>query len=225
MSTKKDAKPDEAVVFGGVPRVDLMPPEVAQGRRDARTRRTLGSLVLLVLALTAAGAIVASWWAGQAQQRLTDARNETLRLQQERLAYSEVTQLQSRIDAIIDQRQALAAGEVLWQDTVDPLLGIVIADGGVAQQVQIVGSAPGAEPLGVTGPLRQPRVASVTLEVQTPELPDGPGWLRSLASNPMVADASIDSIVGDPEAGYSTRITINVGENAYSGRFIEEETE
>lgn len=225
MSAKKDAKPDEAVVFGGVPRVDLMPPEVAQGRRDARTRRTLGSLVLLVLALTAAGAIVASWWAGQAQQRLTDARNETLRLQQERLAYSEVTQLQSRIDAIIDQRQALAAGEVLWQDTVDPLLAIVTADGGVAQQVQIVGSAPGAEPLGVTGPLRQPRVASVTLEVQTPELPDGPGWLRSLASNPTVADASIDSIVGDPEAGYSTRITINVGENAYSGRFIEEETE
>ncbi len=218
----KSARDAEAVVYGGVPRVDLMPPEVEQNRRDGRTRRALGALVLSVALIVVAGVAAAAWWSSQAQTRLTDAQNETLRIQQERLQFAEVTQVQARLETIQRQREELAATEILWQETLDPYLAIVGADGSV-EGITALGVAPGVEPLGVSGPLRSTRVASVGFTVLTPGVPDSAGWLRSMSGVDTFADASVDSITGDGENGYTTTITLNINEDAYSERFVPDE--
>lgn len=222
--SRREQRDHNALVYGGVPRAHLMPPEVELRRKDAARRRSLIALAGLVVVLTVAGIVGSFLYAGAAEQRLAEERRTTEQLLATQLEFSEVIQVRGQLASITDLRSQLAGVEVLWLESLTPYLA-VFSESELVDSLSFQGDAPAEPAIGVTGPLRSPRVATVTMVVLTTETPAPQLWLRAWEQLDTYADASIDSITL-LESGFETTVTINLNETALSQRFApEEETE
>lgn len=217
MSTR-DKADSGALVYGGVPRASLMPPEVAMRRKESARRRSLIALTALVAAVTVAGIVAAFLNAAAAEQRLAAERVLTEQLLAQQLEFTEVTQVRADLQIIADLRTQLGAVDVLWLDALAPYFR-PLGSGAAVDALTVISDAPAQPQLGVTGPLRQPRVATISLTVVTPAEPTPWLWLRAWEQIPTFADASIDRITLI-DAGYETVVTINLNAEALSGRFL-----
>lgn len=215
--SKRDRAETGALVFGGVPRANLMPPEVGLRRRDAVRRRTLVALCGLVLAATIGGVAASFLYAAAAEQRLADERRVTEQLIATQLEFAEVTQVRSEIQAISELRAQLGAVEVLWADVLTPYLA-VLGESDSVRSITVRSDAPAEPQLGTAGPLRQPRVATITLVITSTEAPTPWAWISAWQRLETYADASIDS-VNATDASVDTAITLNLNELALSNRF------
>ncbi len=209
MSRQQSRDASSALVYGAIPRAQLMPPEVALRRRESTRRRGLIALVALVLVLVVGGIVATHWLAASAQQRLEAERAVTQQLLAEQLEYIEVLGIQERLDAVVAQRAALAGVEVLWRDELQPYLSVLGSDE-VVEGLTVEGNAPFEPPLTQDGPLRAARSATALLTVATSDLPDPSRWLRAWEELEGYADASIDSIAFDEEGRYLTIVTLNL---------------
>lgn len=218
--SKRDKADAGALVFGGVPRARLMPPEVAFRRKESARRRSLVALTALVAAVTVAGIVGAFLAAAAAEQRLAEERRLTEQLLAQQLEFSEVTQVRADLQIIADLRQQLGVVDVLWLDALAPYFS-PFTDGSSVQALTVSGDAPAQPQLGVTGPLREPRVATISMTVVTPGQPTPWLWFRAWEQIPTFADASIDRITLS-DSGYDTVVTINLNAEALSGRFAED---
>ena len=203
MSRQQSRDASSALVYGAIPRAQLMPPEVALRRRESSRRRGLIALVAVVLVLVVGGIAAA------AQQRLEAERAITQQLLAEQLEYVEVLGIQDRLDAVVAQREALAGVEVLWRDELQPYLAALDSNE-IVEAIATEGNRPFEPPLTQEGPLRSARSATVLLTVATNDLPDPSRWLREWQQLEGFADASIDSIALDGEDGYLTIVTLNL---------------
>ena len=221
--SRRDQRDQGALVYGGIPRANLMPPEVALRRKESARRRGLIVLAGAVVAVTVAGVVGSYLYAGAAEQRLADERRTTEQLLATQLEYVEVTQIRSQLQSVIDVRRQLAGVEVLWREQLAPYLAVLSATE-IVDSLTFESNSP-AEPLiGVTGPLRQPRVATVTMIILTVEPPAPQRWYRAWERLETFADASIDSVTL-LQSGYETTVTINLNDVALSQRFGTEEEE
>lgn len=221
--SRRDQRDQGALIYGGIPRADLMPPEVALRRKDLARRRGLLVVAGAVVAATVAGVVASFLYAGAAEQRLAEERRVTEQLLATQLEYSEVVIIRSQLGAITDVRAQLSGVEVLWAESFAPYLA-VFSPAEVVDSLDFFSNSP-AEPLiGVEGPLRAPRVASATIVVRTATLPNPQAWVRAWEDIDTYADASIDSITLLQE-GYDTTVTINLNETALSQRFGAEQEE
>jgi type II secretory pathway pseudopilin PulG len=209
MSRQQSRDASSPLIYGALPRAQLMPPEVALRRRESSRRRGLIALVAVVLVLVVGGIVATYWLAAAAQQRLEAERAVTQQLLAEQLEYVEVLGIQERLEAVVAQRDALAGVEVLWQDELQPYLAVLDSNE-VVEAVNAEGNTPFEPPLAQQGPLRSARSATVLLTVATVELPDPSRWLRAWEQLEGYADASIDSISLDEELGYLTVVTLNL---------------
>lgn len=219
--SRRGVRESGALVYGMVPRAHLMPPAVAIQRKERGRRRSLISLTIVVLAATVAGVVGSSLFAADAEARLAQERRTTEQLLATQLEFTEVTLVRGQTQSITDVRNQLATLEVLWRDTVNPYLG-VLGDDEVVETLTFSSNAPARPPIGTTGPLREPRVATISMVVVTTELPAPQVWFRQWQLIDTYADASIDSITLQQQ-GYKTTITINLNDLALSQRFAEEE--
>lgn len=219
--SRRDSGDSAALIFGGVPRASLMPPEVELRRKERGRRRGLIAATIGVLALTVTGVVGSYLFAAAAEQQLNDARITTEQLLATQLEYSEVIQVQNQIAAVNGVRSTLSAVEVLWQPTLAPYLAVFSADE-IVESVSFSGDSPAEPPLGVDGPLREPRVATVSVVITTALQPEPWRWFQAWEKIDTFADASIDSIVQLGE-GHETRLTLNLSESALSQRFSAEE--
>lgn|GEM_PF-3470272 len=210
-----------ALIYGAVPRADLMPPEVAIRRKESARRRGLVSLMLLVLLIVVGGIVASNFAAAQAEQRLADERALTQQLLTEQLEYVEVQRIQTRLVAVDAQRASIAGVDVAWRDVLEPYLDVLggddIIDGVVASS-----NVPFEPPLALEGPLRVPRSATVELSILSSSMPDPDRWIRAWESESTFADASIDSIALEPGEGWLTVLTLNLSREALSPRAAEE---
>ncbi|MER3387884.1 MAG: hypothetical protein RIA38_01200 [Microcella pacifica] len=209
MSRQQSRDASSALVYGAIPRAQLMPPEVALRRRESSRRRGLIALVAVVLFLVVGGIVATHWLAAAAQQRLEAERAITQQLLAEQLEYVEVLGIQDRLDAVVAQREALAGVEVLWRDELQPYLAALDSNE-IVEAIATEGNTPFEPPLTQEGPLRSARSATVLLTVATNDLPDPSRWLREWQQLEGFADASIDSIALDGEDGYLTIVTLNL---------------
>lgn len=215
--SKRDKSESGALVYGGVPRANLMPPEVAIRRKEAAQRRSLLALGALVAAVTVAGVVASFLYAAAAEQRLADERRITEQLLATQLEFADVTQVRANIQAITDLRAQLGGVEVLWADVLAAYL-VVFSETDTVETLTVRGDAPAQSQLGTNGPLRLPRVANVTLTIASSEAPSPWAWIRAWERLDTYADASIDSVSAS-EGAYQTVLTLNVNESALSGRF------
>lgn len=215
--SRRDGRETGALVYGGVPRAHLMPPEVAMQKKERGRRRGLVTAVIAVIALTVAGIVGSTFIATASEAQLAAERRTTEELLATQLQFAEVTQVRGQLQSITDVRAQLAAVEVLWRESVTPYLAVLSA----AEQVESLGfrsDAPAEPALGVTGPLRAPRTATIRLVITTVEVPTPYTWFRSWEKIDTFADASIDSITSQQD-GYETAVTINLNDLALAQRF------
>ena len=220
--SRRDGRQRDAgsLVYGGVPRVDLMPPEVAIRRREAGVRNSLIAGVVVVVLLVAGGVAASVWFAAQAEDRLAAERQLTEELLATQLQYSEVRSVQSQINQIVQQRDELLTVDLLWRDEIAPYLAPL--GGATVDAISVSSNAPFSTPLGLDGPLRAPRVATVSFSVSTDGVPEAAAWLRAFALVETYSDASIDTVVAE-DGGYLSTITLNLNELALSERLITDE--
>ncbi len=215
--SKRDKADAGALVYGGVPRARLMPPEVAMRRKESARRRSLIALTALVAAVTVAGVVASFLNAAAADQRLAAERLLTEQLLAQQLEFTEVTQVRSDLQIIADLRTQLGTVDVLWLDALAPYFR-PLGSGALVDGLTVISDAPAQPALGISGPLRQPRVATISMTIVTPEEPTPWLWFRAWEQLPTFADASIDRITLI-DAGYETVVTINLNAEALSGRF------
>ena len=112
---------------------------------------------------------------------------------------------------------------MLWADLIAAVRSS-LPEGVLIQSATMKARAPWEPALEPAGPLRQPRVATVTIVITSPTILDATAIVRSLVNVPGFADATPDSVT-EADGLYSTTVTLNVNEKALSNRFADDSTE
>jgi len=219
MSRREQREPG-TLTYGAIPRAALMPPEVELRRKESSRRRGLLGAAVAVVVITIAGVVGSFWVAAVAEAQLAEERRLTEQLLATQAEFAEVLQVQRQLQSISGVRTQLAGVEVFWRDSLTPYLS-VFAAGEVVDSLTLEGEAPAEPVLGLTGPLRAPRVATVTMVIVTAESPQPQLWYRAWEQIETYADASIDSITLLQDV-FETRVTINLSDGALSQRFSTE---
>lgn len=207
------------LVVGGIPRIDLLPPEVRARLRSRTLRRGLGLLVVVVVAATAAGTALAVLNAGASAGALAAEQARTQDLLAQQVEFVEVTQLANAKAGIEQARLVGSSTEILWPAYVEAINATLPA-GSVVGTLTVTASSPITLVAQPALPLQLPRVATVQLTVNAPDLATVSAWISRLPGLPGFADATLTSI--EPgEAGVKANVTINVTDAAFANRFIE----
>jgi hypothetical protein len=205
------------LVLGGEPRVILLPPKFALADRARAMRRysILGLVILLVI--VAGGYAYASYRNSFAGEALDAVQAQTQSIAVDQKKYAEATSV-ARLVSDITQAEAVSAStEVLWAGLIDAASGS-IPPGTTLDSAVMTVPAPWEAALVPAGPLRQPRVATLSIVIASSTVPDAITIARSLDQVPGFADSTPDSIELK-EGVYKTTVTLNVNEDALSGRF------
>jgi Tfp pilus assembly protein PilN len=216
----KAGKPVKAVlVIGGMPRVDLLPPEIHKERAAGATRRRLliglVGVVLIAIAGTAASTVLAT----QAQTQLADEQSRTASLLAEQSKYLEVRSVQAQVGLVQAAQQVAVSTEIDWKAYLNAVQA-TLPKSVTIDTVKVDSASPVAVYAQPTGPLQGPRVATITFTAKSKALPDVPTWLDALTTLPGFADALPGSVNLDTAAQvYTVDITVHVNDAAYSKRF------
>lgn len=179
-----------------MPRVNLLPPEILEGRRLRRTKVVLGgSLVLVVAGLVGAYALQVSA-THKAQDELDAAQAEHATLVQAQAKYADVPRTIRAIDAAETTRELAMANDVEWYRTLTNIsltqpsnvwltkltLQVSTPAAPAATGTAATGSAPAAAGIG-----------TVTAEGSAIDHPDVATWLDTLGGQPGMTDAYFSS--------------------------------
>ena len=213
----------KSLVLGGEPRVFLLPPEAAQ-REKARGARRL-SILLLVLVIVAVGAGYGYAFSlnTTAQGALAEAQSQSAALVKQRKQYSKATAVAAKVTDVTDAKTLGASTEVLWSDLISAVRGS-LPEGVLIESATMKARAPWEPEMLPAGPLREPRVATLTFVISSPTILDATAIVRSLVDVPGFADATPDSVT-EADGIYSTTVTLNVDKKALSNRFATDSKE
>jgi hypothetical protein len=207
MSARRDD-----VIIGASPRAHLLPPELAIAARARVIHRLLLLMVVAVLIVTGAGVVEAYRVAGVAKAALDDERAVTTSLLGQQTKYTSATDLDALVTAVTAATDYGVSTAVDWNAFIDELED-ALPKGVNLDSVAPMANAPWEAPLGVTGPLRVDRVATLQLQVSSSKMLPITEWVRAVDTLPGFADSSIDGWRLEQEK-YITTITLNLGAGA-----------
>jgi hypothetical protein len=213
----------DSLILGGEPRVFLLPPEAALREKARGMRRLSVLLLVLVIVLVGAGYGWAFYKNADAQGALASSQAQTKSLVTQRQKYAKATTVASRVSDVEASKKLGASTEVLWADLINSVRSS-LPEGVLIESATMKARAPWEPELEPAGPLRQPRVATVTIVISSPTILDATAIVRSLVNVPGFADATPDSVT-EADGLYSTSVTLNVNEKALSNRFADDKTE
>jgi Tfp pilus assembly protein PilN len=217
------------VSWATVPRVNLLPVAIVQGRRFKRTQRMLGLIVLTGVVAAGAGVFVAQRDVSTANDELSAAQSQVSVLTTQAAKYAAVPTVLAKVQAAQKARTSVMGTDVLWYRFLSDLDGALPA--GVTQDSvtltlsQASGStttpaATGAGPLTVSG------LGILTVTGEAPEYPAISAWLDSLDAVTGVASPSLTSATkSDSSSGGTTikySVTAVITEAALSHRYDKE---
>jgi Tfp pilus assembly protein PilN len=209
-------------IGGGLPQVNLLPPEVRSARGLRATKRVLG--VSLVVALVAAVGVsgVAKVAEGSARNDLSRAQDDTLRLQREQSKYAELPRVKSALFAAQGVRQLAMSTDVQWKSYLDAIAAVLPANVSVTSyQVTLGGPAPaGAAP---AAPGATPPAGTIKFNGSSLTMPDTAAWVDALNSVPGFANAWVSSATiaesADKRTYYTVSASVDVTSAAFSHRY------
>ena len=118
--------------------------------------------------------------------------------------------------------QALLVGsstEILWPAYMEAV-GATLPPGTAISTLTVTGSSPIALVAQPALPLQVPRVATVVISVNAPDLATVSAWISRLPDLPGFADATLNSITPG-EGGVLANVTLNITVAAFANRFVE----
>ncbi len=209
-------KPANGIVIGGVPRADLLPPEIQQDEVAKRQRRNLLALFVLVafLVIVAYGAVSVQSLA--ANVALTEAEQRGNDLIAEQGEYSEVRQVQGRLVAGRGQLVAASAAEVQW----GTFLGAVQARLPEGSSFDSVTASLTALTGASTSPIYESGVYTIDMVVYAPTATSASAFRSGLESLPGYLNAQ-SKLITDVDAPYAYSLTVSLNADVLWGRYFE----
>jgi Tfp pilus assembly protein PilN len=213
---------NDALVIGGEPRVNLLPPEVRRERAATTLRRRLGIGVVGLLAVMIVGTGGATVMAIQAQAQLRDEQSRTTALLAEQTRYIEVRKVQNEVSLVQAAQQVGVSTEIDWKKYLESVQATLPGSVGI-DTVAVDSASPLSIYAQATTPLQGARVATVGFTARSSVLPDVPAWLNALATLPGFADALPGSVTLQDGGVYQVSITMHINDAAFAKRFSPKE--
>jgi Tfp pilus assembly protein PilN len=222
MSLMTETKAD--VTLGSLPRVNLLPPEIAETRRFRRIQVGLGGAVLGAVGIVALLYVGAASSVSSAQTEFDSANAKHATLQAETVKYKDVTAVYARAAAAQAMLTQAMGEEVRYSQFLNDL-SLTVPENVWVKNVTFAQSG-GAAPAGAAAPaaagLSTPGIGSVTFTGVGFSHDDVAVWLESLATQKGYANPYFTS---STEALLGSRKTVNFTSTAtltsaaYSGRY------
>ncbi len=212
------------VSWATVPRVNLLPVTIIEGRRLRRTKQLLGLMVFVGVLIAGAGTYLAQREVSAAKADLSTAQSQVVALQSEVSKYSAVPAVVSQVEAAQAARTEVMGQDVLWYQFMTDLAGALPA--GVTQDSITVSlapktqtSAPGATALNPAG------VGTLTISGNAQVYQEISAWLDALSKVNGVSSPALTSAAKSVDNGASVvkySITAVVSDAAFSHRYDKE---
>ncbi len=176
-----------------VPRVNLLPPEIAQERQLRRTQAILGLVVVGVLGAVGAGYLLASAGADSAADGLATEQKRTVTLNAEASKYAEVPRTLAQVESAQNARSTAMASDVLWSPYLDDLALTYPKDVWITDLTATVGAPAGAAAASglPADPLTRSGIGTITVLGTGKVHSDVSAWLDVLAGTEGFADPSL----------------------------------
>ena len=208
--------------IGGSPRVDLLPPEVAQRTKDQSALSWSLLLLVAVIGLIVVGVAFAALRNTTAQAALTTAQSQGAAIVAEQLDYVEIREVNQSIEFIEAARIAGTSTEIDWVAVLAEFAPVMPPDTTVwAFNAHAPDPwTPSATPSGL---LRAPLAGSITVTLRSTSVDAIARFATAVKQLDIVADASFDTITTD--AYIDGVVTVNLNELALAHRFVDEEAQ
>jgi Tfp pilus assembly protein PilN len=175
--------PSEAVTSTRVdwapsPKVNLLPPEIVDGRRLAGLKKLLGGGLLVVVVACAGAGAWAQAGVSSAQTNLDAVHTRGTVLQSEQAKYVQVPRILGLIDTAAAAREKAMADDVLWYGFLSDLS--LTTPTGVSLQTLEMTIDGSAAPGSATDPLTPTGLGQVTFTGKAQHFPDVAAWLEAV---------------------------------------------
>jgi Tfp pilus assembly protein PilN len=210
---------ESRLVLGGVPRVNLLPPEVGQAAKARSLRAGLSLLVVAAMVVVGAGYGLASLHAANSNARLDAANAQTQTLLAQVKKYVEVRQVTGDLKLATAARQVGSSTEIDWRSYLQSIAGSLPL-GTTIVKFDATSSSPIAEFAQPTVPLQGERIAELKFDATSDSLPDVQAWLNALAKLTGFVDAAPGKVILSDDGTYQATITMHVNEQALANRFV-----
>ena len=200
-------------------RVNLLPPEIEQAKRSARTRSGFVGLAILSVLVVVVATGVTVFLAAAAQARLLAAQNETIQILQQQNEFVEARTLAQRVETVKAAQLTGTLTEIEMQALIRAVDATLPA-GALITSFAIDSGTPIEDFPLPSSPLERPRVAALILTAVVPSLDAIQQWATGLKALDGFADDLVTNVALDEGTGlYEAIITINVNSDLYRGRF------
>jgi hypothetical protein len=202
------------IAIGGQPRVDLLPDEVRAERRAAHNVRRvwLGVAAAAVLVAIATGA--STLYAKSANDELTSVQAQTGGLTQQASKYSAVRTTQSQVDLIKAAQLVGGSTDVDWTKYLSSV-ALTLPSGVSVTSLSVVNASPVMAVAEPTTPLQGQRVATLSFQITSNNLPAITTWLNNLATLKGYVDASAGNVASGT-TGYTGNVTLHINQKVFS---------
>ncbi len=214
MTLKKTGK---ALVAGGTPRVNLLPPQVVEKRGRKALRMRWLKAFMSVSVLVALALIIGLQWNYVVHSRLDAEVQESVQLQAKLATYSEVIELQSEVRDLKAFRAEAGGNEQDW-GTLTAEITSVLPAGVVLIGFTLV---PGAVPLpGSDASAEVGLKGTLTFSAKaTSAQAETIAQLRKVRAFIDVDAGALSS--GGPAGGFTFVTTFSADQTRYTGRFVQ----
>ncbi|MEL4320546.1 hypothetical protein WJX64_16150 [Leifsonia sp. YIM 134122] len=208
----------DVLVIGGLPSVDLMPPEVRAQKAGKILRGRLGLGVALVAVVTVAGVALATVAAINAEISHAAAQATTVGLLAQQNQYAAARAAQQGIQTGHEAQRVIGGTEVDWQSYLASATAALPA-GTVMSEFSIDSATPMVAYPQSADPLQTARVATLRLVGTSAVFGAVPDMLDNLAKIPGVIDTQFGPSTRNDDGTYKTTVEMHLDETAYAGRF------
>jgi Tfp pilus assembly protein PilN len=206
-----------------LPRVNLLPPEVHQARKQRRLQASLGAGVALVAVLLGGFYLMESQSAHTAATDLAGVKVQSDKLNAQKAQYADVPRTLSAIDAAESARQTAMTNDVAWYRYLNDLSYVTPANTWLTQLSVTMQGAGGASPAAAAGTsLSKPALASITFAGTAKKHNDVAAWLDAIAkekgwTDVYFSNSTAGAIGTTPIVTFAS--SVNVDSAALSHRF------
>lgn len=204
-----------------IPRVNLLPPEIAAERTFRTTQVVCGATVLGVVGLLAGGYLLSVLGADRAADALAAEQTVSQELTTEKGRYVRVTEVRNEVDAVRGARQVAMRQDILWAPQLDQIVTEMPPDMTFRSLTLAVDETENAA--DATNPLADPNaIGSFQFEAVGTNHSTAAAWLESQATHPGFVDPYLtQSSYADDNGRVQTVFTshLKFTPELYSGRF------
>jgi type IV pilus assembly protein PilN len=210
-----------------LPRVNLLPPEIAAASQLRRLQVLLGLLLLGVLAVVVMLFLWANGQVGSAEDELTVAQAETANLESQIADYAKVPEVNAQVDAAQAALVTAMTPEIRWSFLMNDLsltipnssrlTTMTATNGAAAVQIDGVSAA-------VPTQLGQPTMGSITFSGKSTSPDAVAAWLQALSRqdsylSPTLQSSTLDDTEATVGTVYLVDSTTSLSFEAASKRF------